>query len=150
MMQNTTRPQLQLTEPISSPTIFIVCGLLGGVFITAMLFFFMICKLKLHTVRASNHVQNESKLMGVKSKQHRSEVDSNLRRWRSGYGDEEAGFGSEDESGYGKIEENKPLSVSVCPEYCDGVKPTSDENNVFSTFQSKNKSLKGKTRVDIA
>ena len=85
----------------SATTIFIVCGFLVGVGITVLLFCLMVCKLKLHRAKKDNDkketvkVKTEKNLQFIRTAQT-PDGQTNLKKWRSGYGDEESGLAVED------------------------------------------------------
>jgi len=84
-------------EDDSSTTIFVVAGFLVGIVITVLLFSLMVCKLKLHRVRRGvgrGSVKMKGKAM-QSTKKKVGDSNTNLKRWRSGYGDEEEGLGVE-------------------------------------------------------
>ena len=117
---NTEAPAL--LEDDSSTTIFVVCGLVVGFAITAVLFSLMVCKLKLHRVRRGT--DRESAKMKGKSSQYprtyNGDSNTNLKRWRSGYGDEEEGLGVEKNS---RVAKNSDASES------DNLSEINDESN---------------------
>ena len=121
-MENTEIPDVK-DDGLYNTTIFIVCGFLVGLVITALLFCLMVCKLKLHKVRSRSEKDGTSKVKAdTKIQYTRTNIgdsNTNLKRWRSGYGDEEAGLGVEN------IERN-PLSGSDGDISSDGTSGIND------------------------
>ena len=108
-------------EDDSSAIIFVVCGLLVGIVITVLLFSLMVCKLKLHRVRRGAG-RSSVKMKGKQMQATRKQIDdsnTNLKRWRSGYGDEEEGLG---------VEKN-PLAVQNSNASSIEASDINDENN---------------------